>query len=224
MDYYTASKMWRSDQVNGHANSTLGGTGAGHANARNIFDGKRGATNYIFMGFQDNVTPTLVGSWGKNSRDGITPQDTAPYNQFSQPGDTGAGTTQMPGYVSGWFGGTEGDKYSSIANFVSAVPQYGTWYYGSTVATQTAAIGTDGSGGATRAHNFSCSKCHSPHASSLPALLTTNCLDFRTASWQGGSRNAIRANATNAFVLRTQNTCHRNESTTTGWHKLTTDQ
>jgi predicted CxxxxCH...CXXCH cytochrome family protein len=32
-------------------------------------------------------------------------------------------------------------------------------------------------------HNFPCSKCHDPHASRLPRLMITNCLDVRHNSW-----------------------------------------
>ena len=32
-------------------------------------------------------------------------------------------------------------------------------------------------------HEFSCSKCHNPHASRLPRLLITNCLDVRNNTW-----------------------------------------
>ncbi len=32
-------------------------------------------------------------------------------------------------------------------------------------------------------HEFACSKCHNPHASRLPRLLITNCLDVRNNTW-----------------------------------------
>lgn len=32
-------------------------------------------------------------------------------------------------------------------------------------------------------HQFSCSKCHNPHASRLPKLLITNCLDTKVNTW-----------------------------------------
>ncbi|TRO78690.1 CxxxxCH/CxxCH domain c-type cytochrome [Desulfuromonas acetexigens] len=32
-------------------------------------------------------------------------------------------------------------------------------------------------------HQFSCSKCHNPHASRLPKLMITNCLDIRHNTW-----------------------------------------
>ncbi len=49
-------------------------------------------------------------------------------------------------------------------------------------------------------HKFSCSKCHSPHASRLPRLMITNCLDTSHNSWDqnaggGGVNNGGTANA-----------------------------
>jgi hypothetical protein len=61
-------------------------------------------------------------------------------------------------------------------------------------------------------HKFSCSKCHNPHASRLPKLMITNCLDTKHNTWDNqfqyadaGSNNTGRelANWTSA-----QN-CHR---------------
>lgn len=36
-------------------------------------------------------------------------------------------------------------------------------------------------------HSFSCSKCHTPHASRLPRLMITNCLDVKNNSWDDNS-------------------------------------
>ncbi len=64
------------------------------------------------------------------------------------------------------------------------------------------------SGPNTLAHKFTCSKCHSPHASGLPALLTMNCVDPA----QGGYT---------AFgYLNQSGNCHRKTSTADGWHRL----
>ena len=66
-------------------------------------------------------------------------------------------------------------------------------------------------------HQFTCSKCHNPHASRLPKLLITNCLDTKHNTWHtaaavgspgsvvssGENNNADFSNATSA-----QN-CHR---------------
>jgi hypothetical protein len=44
-------------------------------------------------------------------------------------------------------------------------------------------------------HAFSCSKCHNPHASRLPKLMITNCLDTKHNTWDNGYQLA-RASAT----------------------------
>jgi hypothetical protein len=87
-------------------------------------------------------------------------------------------------------------------------------------------------------HKFSCSKCHNPHASRLPRLMITNCLDTKHNSWdnnyqlasapQAGSNNIDRSisNWTSA-----QN-CHRlggndpsdgrdTAGTGSGWNRVT---
>lgn len=100
-------------------------------------------------------------------------------------------------------------------------------------------------------HRFSCSKCHNPHASRLPRLMITNCLDVRhnkwdnlftgDSDWAGGpvwrDRGVMPYNGTDvsgarvdqqlAYATSAQN-CHRyvninNDSTPeeAGWNKVT---
>ena len=201
MNYYSAS-MWRSDQVNGHANAVLGGSGATHANARNIFDGRRGGAGF-FMAGQDGVNSFEYGN--SNSIKGSAPYRTT----FADAAKTAANS---PPRNTGWYGGTEGATTRGA--------QYNTWYSGNTTATTTTSIGTNGT--TTRAHDFTCSKCHSPHATGLPALLLTNCLDVRASNWARTANNSVIKGPTtaNTFALRARNTCHEKTSTTTGWHRL----
>jgi len=70
--------------------------------------------------------------------------------------------------------------------------------------------GAEGPG--TMAHNFTCSKCHSPHASGLPALMIQNCIDTGLSSF-GIPGNSVSAN-----------NCHRKTSTTDGWHIMAPGQ
>jgi hypothetical protein len=66
-------------------------------------------------------------------------------------------------------------------------------------------------------HKYSCSKCHTPHASRLPRLLITNCLDTAVNTWedQAGfvSTPASGYSAENSSVkasnLTTAQNCHR---------------
>ncbi|NJC88028.1 MAG: CxxxxCH/CxxCH domain-containing protein [Desulfuromonas sp.] len=63
-------------------------------------------------------------------------------------------------------------------------------------------------------HNFPCSKCHSPHASRLPRLMITNCLDVRHNTWddnKGIPKNWTAGTFTSgqlAYSPTAQN-CHR---------------
>ena len=94
-------------------------------------------------------------------------------------------------------------------------------------------------------HQFSCSKCHSPHASRLPKLMITNCLDIRHNTWDDsmssqtkytahadytddGTDDNYRSdlNKKSAYYESAQN-CHRydgsrsNDQLKGGWNKVT---
>ncbi|WP_305042338.1 CxxxxCH/CxxCH domain c-type cytochrome [Geoalkalibacter sp.] len=206
MDYYTGSSMWRTGMVNGHSNSTLGGTGA---NRRNIFDAKRGAASWGLMANQDGVNYNKYGN--ASGAKSNAPWRTAFNNQ---PADGNAAAS--PPRNTGWYGG--------IIGSTDRGGQYGAWYNGTTTATTMAAVGTDGT--TTLAHNFTCSKCHTPHAAGLPALLITNCLDLNVAKWTQTANNSVvlGPSATNAWAIRARNTCHEKTSVTTGWHRLAPGQ
>lgn len=85
-------------------------------------------------------------------------------------------------------------------------------------------------------HQFSCSKCHNPHASRLPKLLITNCLDVRHNTWDENKTSlqntytdatltAVDRGKYGAYYAAAQN-CHRydgSRSTETlkgGWNKV----
>lgn len=82
-------------------------------------------------------------------------------------------------------------------------------------------------------HNFSCSKCHNPHASRLPKLMITNCLDVTHNTWDNAFTGDTNWNANN-FASMTYNTkelayassaqnCHRYvpAQETGGWNAVT---
>ncbi|RMF42782.1 MAG: hypothetical protein D6751_11590 [Deltaproteobacteria bacterium] len=89
-------------------------------------------------------------------------------------------------------------------------------------------------------HSFSCSKCHNPHASRLPRLMITNCLDVKNNTWDdnlkpSGATNGQWTNSTNsnpanidqlAYVSSAQN-CHRRTENPVGnviekgWNNVT---
>jgi hypothetical protein len=83
-------------------------------------------------------------------------------------------------------------------------------------------------------HQFSCSKCHNPHASRLPKLMITNCLDIRHNTWDDAKGTQTVSNAAGstdknkkiAYFTSAQN-CHRRddsmgtEQLQGGWNKVT---
>ncbi|MCM2265923.1 MAG: hypothetical protein NDI73_12110, partial [Desulfuromonadales bacterium] len=107
---------------------------------------------------------------------------------------------------SGWFGSTAGSTTGQGGDYTN-------WYSTTGIGSYT---GTAGG----KAHNFTCAKCHSPHAATLPALLITNCLDVTVATWTAHS-NQITPTFPQA------NNCHRKEAGTpdsSGWHRLNAGQ
>lgn len=88
-------------------------------------------------------------------------------------------------------------------------------------------------------HKFSCSKCHTPHASRLPRLMITNCLDTKNNTWanayivpsastvvNGSSPSIDNASMPISQATSAQN-CHRvrnpayANSRGAGWNKVT---
>jgi hypothetical protein len=94
--------------------------------------------------------------------------------------------------------------------------QYSGWY-GSDFANWygTGTIGSASGVAGDRAHKFTCSKCHTPHAAGLPALLTQSCIDPSLGSWSINGFSGANLIANN---------CHRKTSTTDGWHVLAPGQ
>jgi hypothetical protein len=186
MDFYTGKKLWRAPMTNGHSNSTLGGTGA---NKVDLFTANRYGYG---MASQAAVPgpPYNCGYYGDQC------DSTFPLSYWMNWCCDG----QAVVYNSGWFGGTPG-------SFTPGGGDYANWYGAGTIG------GAAGAG--QMAHKFTCSKCHSPHASGLPALLTQNCIDPSLGNW-------TIAGQTGANLIA--NNCHRKTSTADGWHVLAPGQ
>jgi len=175
MNFYTTTNLWVGS--NGHANSTLGGTGTGKVN---LFDATRGGSWYMAM----------QGSKGLNSKINSTTPPWGSTLRPSQPKST---------RNSGWYGGTVGSTTRGA--------DYSNWYSTSGIGSHTGSTGG-------KAHDFTCSKCHSPHATGLPALLKTNCLDTGLANYTNSTNSAV------TFSAPQSNNCHRKTATETGWNTL----
>lgn len=231
MDYYTGSSLWRTG-TNGHSNSTLGGSGTG----ADIFNGRRDLPDTTEYSMWNQVAVDFQGSgerrWG--SDDGYRPpglpvpaRDVLPFGWAFENLQIDDNNDWAPPFNTGWYGGTAGIKERDSTG------DYDNWFTSGNVGSQ------NGSSG--RAHDFSCSKCHTPHASGLPALLMTNCLDIDVATWTATGRNANNNNMTvgpgaaNAYARRAAGNCHRKEwwnsadngndpTNNTGWIKLAPGQ
>ena len=85
-------------------------------------------------------------------------------------------SSQDRGYGFRSITGAEDEGWDLSPNMNHADRPYGFDFYdwGATVD----AVTTDPS-----YHNFSCSKCHNPHASRLPRLMISNCLDTNHNTW-----------------------------------------
>lgn len=221
MDFY-GSSMWRDSMSNGHSNAALGGTGA---NRRNIFDGFIGGTSSgMHMAMQGTLD--YSGDFGIAIFDGYLVKNGPFFDAYDGAGRT---NTNHPPKNLGFYGGTVG-SFTQGAN-----GQFTAWFNGSTLSTDMAAVGTDGSkasGLNARAHSFTCSKCHSPHATGLPALLITNCLDTSAGTWSKSYNGLnIGPKATSSWGQVAAMNCHRKETwgtavqnRDTGWHKLAPGQ
>jgi len=219
MDYYSGSNLWRG--VNGHSNSTLGGNGSNNVD---LFDAMRGAfaqdwfSDFVFysMGQQNLVNP---GDWVYSNAMPVTFAGIGlglrGWMPFKSDGMYQAGLGAGPGWQpmrnSGWYGGQAGSVNQGSA--------YASWYVDATV-------GNDPNLPGSKPHNFPCSKCHSPHAAGLPALLITNCLDAQKATWSFLPAGVdLNGNPMPIGPLQKQaNNCHRKEAASSGWNKLAPSQ
>jgi hypothetical protein len=187
LDFYKSATLWLPSMVNGHSNSTLGGT---RANARDLFTGSRYG---LGMGMQAGVpnTPWVCGPYGGEC-DSNYPQSWLVWGPCT--GDC------LNLRNSGWFGGP-------VDTMTQGGGDYANWYGTGTIG------GSSAPGQA--AHRFTCSKCHTPHAAGMPALLTHSCIDPAQGNFTIGGQTGTNLIANN---------CHRKTTTTDGWHRLAPGQ
>ncbi|KIH77896.1 Geobacter sulfurreducens CxxxxCH...CXXCH domain-containing protein [Geoalkalibacter ferrihydriticus] len=146
--------------VNGHSNAVIGGSGIHRANVYDPAVRKEGnAFNKPGMGYQDTVGYRVdrpERMWGLRNED----------ESSTFISDTHRTSTNSVGvYPYAWSPTAQKNIYAyeefawgvSMESGVDAAePMY---------------------------HRFSCSKCHNPHASRLPRLMITNCLDVSHNKW-----------------------------------------
>jgi hypothetical protein len=153
----TASTDWIG--VNGHSNAAVGGSGANKANIYNpSFRNEGTVYNDPGMAYQGTTMRVVDDSamYGLRNYDGNTPGSTA--NSSNYTADNSIGVTP---YI--WSTDVSRARYA-YGEFAWALDR------------------TDGAIDL-QYHRFSCSKCHNPHASRLPRLMITNCLDVSHNKW-----------------------------------------
>jgi len=218
----TGNGAWQIDQNNGSPNASYSY-----------------ATNDGLCNLCHSQTSLQGLAWGghKNAVRGFTNDTSGARNIFdaSIRGGAANGRTTTPymayqgvtNYAnSDWMGGLRSNDYAATVNslaaprvgglndryqYQAAYFQWGTQGSGLTqIAINTSAVNAD-------YHSFSCSKCHNPHASRLPRLMITNCLDTKNNTWDdqytgdgnwsnwGADRTG---NKSLAYATTAQN-CHR---------------
>ena len=122
---------------------------------------------------------------------------------------------------------------------------YGNYNWGAAVVVENTSTGNmDDSGTDANFHQFTCSKCHNPHASRLPRLLITNCLDTNHNTWDdslttpaadtngGGDSLSVENRSISLSQATSAQNCHRladpnysqagpQGTTTGGWNRVT---
>ena len=169
---------------NGHANAVKGGAGPGSGG--------------------ESTARNIFGSRGGSTTSG----NFNPYQHFD-------GMTD-PGDNSDGFRSTRGEGYAPlITNIVTGTTcddgqsdRPGGWCVDN--------WGIDERGTTTQPnyHQFSCSKCHNPHASRLPRLMITNCLDTKHNAWDNTTNYQASSQGTNNTGRTLSNwssaqNCHR---------------
>ena len=145
--------------TNGHSNSAVGGSGANKANIYNPSFRNEGTTwNDPGMGYQGTTLKTAEEMFGLRNYDGDTPTSSTDSSSTYYSSDNSIGVTP---YI--WSTDLSRARFA-FGEFAWAL---------------------DRTNGAIdlQYHRFSCSKCHNPHASRLPRLMITNCLDVSHNKW-----------------------------------------
>ncbi len=186
MNYFdTASDDWVG--TNGHSNAVIGGTGSG---ASNIFtESDRKPTD-------DYCNPT-----GSPDKDGLSESSDgycAGYPNMAYQQHNDETSLQAWGFRS-----IDADGFSMIPSIVARYAYNNTYEWGATVDTGT----TD-----TQYHEFSCSKCHNPHASRLPRLMITNCLDTKHNTWDDSPATMTKEDPVYNTVTISNSACYNNQT------------
>jgi predicted CXXCH cytochrome family protein len=204
----TAADAWVG--TNGHANAVIGGTGTASGLAANIFS----------MAIRNPSGAPLYTSRGSSR--GYPRQSYANAGSFDVDAASGDNSSDNWGY--GFRSQNSGGFRLSPQTTASFPQAYDDYNWGASVDDTLD----------NRYHKFSCSKCHNPHASRLPRLLITNCLDTKQNDWDdqasvdtlGTTTSYAPENRGVTFAMATSaQNCHRladtanfSNATGNGWN------
>jgi Zn-finger protein len=226
MDQETDEDLWITAGKNGHSNSALGGTA--HVDQ---------VTDIFSYNDRNNSDPSMFEDWyGVSEYWGPNPPGNPSMGYMNASGMNSAleaADMRSDGFRSSFgYGGTWSDIYEATPGpLVTNTADYAFNVFDWGVTQDSA--GTINKG----YHAFSCSKCHSPHASRLPKLMITNCLDTKQNTWdnqwvalsgsstEGASLDSANDGKTLSNVTSAQN-CHRlgdpgQSGTGEGWNLVT---
>ncbi|WP_305046016.1 CxxxxCH/CxxCH domain c-type cytochrome [Geoalkalibacter sp.] len=243
LDQKTGENLWVSG-YNGHANAVIGGPGSGANNsaeshARNIFTrAKRGkATAVIGQARTGDVDMGLATEYdrGYSYRD----NDGSGYLYYPRIAttSTSAAGTGRP-YSFRYF--VWNSDYNSSYNRATPIASGTLKLQVADQNSQFTSAGSKTEAGSYNAqanyHTFNCAKCHNPHASRLPKLMITNCLDTNHNTWDNNFQEAGSIGTpwagTRASQWAAAQNCHRLDDRASlasgastargpGWNKVT---
>ncbi len=191
MDYApTGDNMWVG--TNGHANAVIGGTGTASGNATDILD--RSANEINSKGYTIEMGHSGGDGANYDRPEGYGYRDDGSYTPAYAPSH---GFKEPEPYKNNWF----------------------EWGFIMAAGDQSANPGNPSPQLVNQYHQFTCSKCHNPHASRLPKLMITNCLDTQHNSWDDATgmsadtdtstQTPSRSDGWRASNWSTSQNCHR---------------
>ena len=244
IDQVTGENLWVSG-FNGHANSVIGGSMTETGTNLQWNNTTKVGRNIFNRTVRNNsATASYSSSSHANTDMGLATHTSGRGYSYrsSSGGSTGYGWLPR---VNNTDTGTSGGEYTVYRYFAWNNTSYQTTTRNSNIATGTQILYVTMEPDATTetAHNaqanyhtFSCSKCHNPHASRLPKLMITNCLDTNHNTWEDKSTYTGSALPAPWTGIRHSNwaaaqNCHRLDSRATGttsdvtlgsgWNKVT---
>jgi predicted CxxxxCH...CXXCH cytochrome family protein len=208
---------------NGHANAAIGGTGTASGRATNIFGDGIGGRPTPVLGASGNKVP-----WSNNIVGNMNMKAQSAYTGGAWLRN-GAASDPLPSWYPWYLTDTDVPPNTGAGSSAQLKIQgTGADNWGVTV---------DAGTTQSQYHQFSCSKCHNPHASRLPRLMITNCLDTKHNTWDDdklGPPDSIGSAETGVTINREMANwssavnCHRLDTDGTpglsndgGWNKVT---